>query len=79
MGSTANTTNGKWLTVGDHYPREDYESIAYQVANKRDAPWQRTAVFQTPHGLLILDWGRYGWDARWLENAVPLDLGRIGG
>lgn len=69
----------KWLTVGDHYPRQDYVRAAYHAANEREGPWQRTALFTTPHGLLMLEWGRYGWDARWLEDPVPLDMGRIGG
>lgn len=66
-----------FLTIGDDYPRKNYEHAAYKVANERDGPWHRAALFQTPHGLLMLEWGRYGWDARWLEEPKLLDLGKI--
>jgi hypothetical protein len=66
-----------FLTVGDQYPRQDYVNAAYKVANQREGFWQRSATFSTPHGLLRLEWGRFGWDHLWLEDPTPLDLGLI--
>lgn len=66
-----------FLTVGDDYPRQDYEKFAFRAANERDGYSQRPAMFITPHGLLLLEWGRYGWNARWLDDPEPLDLGKI--
>lgn len=65
------------LTVGDQYPRQDYINAAYKLANSRTLIWQRPAMFSTPHGLLLLEWGRFGWDHRWLDEPAPLDLGLI--
>lgn len=71
------TSDGTLLTVGDHYPRKVYESEAYKLANARKLIWQRPALYSTPHGLLLLEWGRYGWDVRWLETPEELTLPRI--
>lgn len=75
-GTTLEKAKG-WLTVGDQYPREEYVRAAYKVANAREVVWQRPAMFTTPHGLLLLEWGRFGWDHRWLEEPANLDLGPI--
>ena len=74
LGCSLKTAKNGLLTIGDDYPRRDYEHAAYKLANERDQPWHRAALFQTPHGLLMLEWGRYGWDARWLEDPIQLDL-----
>ena len=67
----------KWLTVGDLYPRANYESEAYKRANSRELVWQRPALYMTEHGLLLLEWGRYGWNCRWLDEPETLSLPRI--
>lgn len=54
--------------------KRQYESEAYKVANARHK-YERftTAVFQTPIGILILEWS-HAWNVRWAGHAIPLRL-----
>lgn len=52
--------------------QHDYELLAMKRANKQRVPFA-TVVFQTPLGLLRLDWGNQNsWVCEWLPKPIKL-------
>lgn len=51
------------------------ELDAYHQANKRSKYLRRTGMlFNTPEGLLLIQWQRYGWESTWMPKPVELKV-----